>query len=76
MSNIIQKILDNPENYQQIINESSTDDRKELYKTYKSCHTDDNVEIMANCFTEEELKNKLLGCSQTIISILKMLDKK
>lgn len=76
MSNIIQKIVDNPENYQKIIHESSVDDWKVLYKFYQSYYTKENIEIMLDCFTEEQLKEKLLGCSQTIISTLKSLNKK
>lgn len=76
MPNITQKILDNPENYKEIINGSTFDDWKELYKIYQSYYTKDNVDIMVNCYTEENLKEKLLGCSQTIISILKKLNKK
>lgn len=72
MPNITQKILDNPENYKEIINGSTFDDWKELYKIYQSYYTKDNVDIMVNCYTEENLKEKLLGCSQTIISTLKM----
>lgn len=73
---IIKKIIQNPQNYKTIIQQASFDELKEVYTTYMKHYTSENVYIMVQSYTESALREKLLGCSRTVMDTLsKMVQK-
>lgn len=70
-SQIIQRIVNSPNDYKSIIENASFFELKEVFTEYKQHYTNENVEsIMLNYPTESELRDKLLNSSQRVIATL------
>ena len=65
---ILNKIIKNPQMYEVIINKASYDELKVIFEAYKQRYTDENLANILPFYSEAKLRQKLLGCSQTVIS--------
>lgn len=64
---ILNEIIKNSQMYEVIINKASYDELKVIFEAYKQRYTDAHI---LPFYSEAELRQKLLGCSQTVISTL------
>ncbi len=67
---ILNEIIKNPQMYEVIINKASYDELKVIFEAYKQRYTDEKPAHILPFYSEAELRQKLLGCSQTVISTL------
>lgn len=72
-SKVIQQILVCPERYQETIQQANYDDLKIVFSTYVQHYTCESSKKIMENYSEQELREKLLGSSQTVISTLKQI---
>lgn len=70
-SNVIQQILSCPENYPKIIQQANYNDIQTVFSTYIQHYTGEEPREIMGHYTEQELREKLLGSSQTVIRTLR-----
>lgn len=75
-TSIIETIINNPEQYQVIIEQASYSDLKLVFETYKQQYTDEDPCQILQSFNEISLREKLLGCSKSVISTLREVKNK
>lgn len=67
---IIGEIISEPSNYETLINNASYEELKAVFIQYQKNYLEDPVSTISFYENEEGLRNKLLGCSSTVISTL------
>lgn len=68
---VIQNIKNNPiSEFKKIIDNATYDECKEIYVAYKSKYTSEDASLDLSCYNEEELREKLKGCSETIYATI------
>lgn len=70
-SQIIQRIIDSPNDYKNILENATFSELIEIFTEYKQHYTDENIGSIVQLYHDERtLRDKLLDCSQSVIETL------
>lgn len=70
-SQIIQRIVNSPNDYKDIIQCADFSELKEIFTEYKQHYTSENIGSIVQFYNDEPtLRDKLLDCSQSVIDTL------
>lgn len=70
---IVDKIIETPHKYHEIIENASYDELKVVFIVYKQKYTEENPSDLLKFYSEDTLREKILGCSKSILCSLNHL---